>query len=166
MRSGQSMGPGGIDLSQIFAQLGRNVVEFQPGVDLFFSFSGDRFFGFQIGQAVFTQGVSHLQGALPQGNVMGLRAGEILHGGAEGFRRQKAHVHLHAAAQTKAHFVFAASDDFHKAGKLDDVLDQAFAGNVVAAGLARDQNIEVAHGFPPAAQRTGGSHFFHAWIGL
>ena len=119
---------GGIDLAQVFAQLGRNVVELELGVDFFFSFSCDRFFGVEFGQAVLAEGVSHLEGALAQGDVVGFGAGEILHGSAEGVGRQKADVDLHAAAQSEADFVFAAGDDFHEAGKLDDVLDQFFGG--------------------------------------
>ena len=161
---GQSVGLGGVDFAQIFAQLGRNVVELELGVNLFFGFSRDRFFGVECGQAVLAEGVTHFQRALAQGHVVGLGAGEILHGGAEGFRRQQAHVHLHAAAQTKADFVFAAGDDLHEARKFDDVLDQFFASGVIAAGFAGDQNVEIADGFASAAQRTGGRDFFHAGI--
>ena len=161
---GQGVGFGGIDFTEIFAQLGRNVIELELGVNLFFGFSRDRLFGVELGQAVLAEGVAHLQRALAQGDIVGLRAGEILHGGAEGVRRQKAHIHLHAAAQAKADFVLAAGDDFHQAGKFDDVLDQLLAGRVIAAGLARDQNVEIADGFASAAQRAGGSYLFHAGI--
>ena len=162
IRCGQGVGRGGVDFAQVFAQLGRNVVELELGVDFFFGFSRDRLFGVERGQAVLAEGVTHLQRALAQGHVVGFRAGEILHGGAEGFGRQKAHVHLHAAAQTKADFVLAAGDDFHQAGKFDDVLDQLLAGGVIAAGLARNQDVEVADRFASAAQRTGGSYFLHS----
>ncbi len=158
------MGCGSINLAQVLAQLGRNVVELELGVDFFFGLSCDGFLGIEFGQAVLAQGVTHLQGALAQGHVVGFRSGEVLHGGAEGFGRQKAHVHLHAAAQTKADFVFAAGDDFHQAGKLDDVLDQLLAGGVIAAGLAGDQDVEVTNGVASAAQRAGGRYFFHTGI--
>ena len=105
---GQGVGLGSVDFTQVFAQLGRNVVELELGVDFLFGFSGDRLFGVEFGQAVLAERVAHFQRALAQGHVVGLRAGEILHGGAEGFRRQKTHIHLHAAAQAKADFVFAA----------------------------------------------------------
>ena len=164
IRCGQGVILGGVDFAQVLAQLGRDVVELQLGVDFFFGFSGDRLFGVELGQAVFAEGVSHLQSALAQGDVVGFRAGEVLHGGAEGFRRQKAHVHLHAAAQAEADFVLAAGDDFHQAGEFDDVLDELFAGGVIAAGLAGDQDVEVADGFAPAAQGSGGRDLFHAGI--
>ena len=115
IRVGQGVGLGGVDFAEIFAQLGRNVVELELGVNFFLGLSGDRFFGVESGQAVLAEGVTHLQGALAQGHIVGLGAGEILHGGAEGFGRQKAHIHLHAAAQAKADFIFAAGDDFHQA---------------------------------------------------
>ncbi len=73
-----------------------------------------------------------------------------------GFRRQQAHVHLHAAAQAKADFIFAAGDDLHQARKFDDVLDQLFSSVVIAAGLACDQDVEIADGFASAAQRACG----------
>ena len=79
----QSVSLGGIDLTQILPQLGRNVVELELGVDLFFSFPRDRFFTVERGQAVLAEGVTHLQRALAQGHVVGLGAGEILHGRAE-----------------------------------------------------------------------------------
>ena len=94
---------------------------------------------------------------------MGLRSGEVLHGRAEGFGRKKAHVDLHAAAQTKADFIFAAGDDFHEAGKFDDVLNQLPGGRPsVAAGFAGDQDVEIADGFASAAQRASGRYFFDA----
>ncbi len=161
---GHGVGFSGIDFAQVLAQLGRDVVELKLGVDLFFSFSCDRLFGVECGQAVLAEGVTHLQGALAQGHIVGFRAGEILHGGAEGFGRQKAHIHLHAAAHPKADFIVAAGDDFHEPGKFDDVVDEVLAGPVMAAGLARNQDIEVADGLASTAQRSGGSYFFHARI--
>ena len=56
------------------------------------------------------------------------------------------------------------SNDFHEAGKFDDVVDEFLPGAVIAAGVAGDQDIEVADGFAPAAQRTGGSYFLYAAI--
>jgi hypothetical protein len=69
-QSGQRVFFRGIDLAQIFAQLGRNVIELELGVDLFFALAGDRLLGFEIGEAVFVEGVTHLEGALAQGNVV------------------------------------------------------------------------------------------------
>ncbi len=45
---GQGMGLGGVDFTEIFAQLGRNVIELEPGVNLFLGFSRDRLFGIEV----------------------------------------------------------------------------------------------------------------------
>ena len=158
------MGCGGVDFTEIFAQLGRNVIQLEFGVNLFLGFSRDWFFGVEVGQAVLAEGVTHFQRALAQGHIVGLGAGEILHGCAEGVRRQKAYIHLHASAQTKADLIVSAGDDFHQAGKFDDVVDEVLAGSVIAAGLARNQDVEIADGLASAAQRSRGSYFFYPGI--
>ena len=96
---------------------------------------------------------------------MGLRSGEVLHGGAERFGRQQADVDLHAAAQVEADFVVAAGDDVHERRILGDVGDgllAAFFGLVQAP--AGDEDVEVAYGFAAAAQRSGGRDLVDAGI--
>ena len=70
----------GIDLALVFAQLGRNVVEIESGVNFLFGFSRHRLFCLQVGQAVLAKGVAHLESALAERNVVGFRSGEILQG--------------------------------------------------------------------------------------
>src|ERR1700689_5454826 len=50
---GQRVFFGRVDLAEIFANLGRDVVEIQFGVDFFFGLARDRFLAFERGQAVF-----------------------------------------------------------------------------------------------------------------
>src|SRR5439155_812287 len=151
-----------IDFALILAQFGRDVVELQLCVNLPFGFSCRDFLIVEPRQAVFAERVAHLESALPQSHVVGFRSGEVLHGSAERFRRQQAHVNLHASAQAEADFIFAARDDLHQTGQLDDMFDQLVALSIVAAGFAGDENIEITDGFASAAQRSGmeGRYFF------
>ena len=62
--AGQGMVLRQVDLAQVLAHLGRDVVEFELVVDFLFRFSGDGLLALQRGQAVLVQRVAHLQGAL------------------------------------------------------------------------------------------------------
>src|ERR1700680_1163104 len=95
---------------------------------------------------------------------MGLAAGEVLQGCAEGIGGKKADVNLHSAAHGKTHLVFAASDDVHQAGQLDDVINQFLPFFIVATSFPGYQDVEIADGFASAAQGSGGSDIFDAGI--
>ena len=97
-KSGQGVFFRCVDFALVFPQLRWNVVELEFGVDILFSFSGNNFFLIQTRQTVFAQGVAHFQSALAEGNVVGLRSGEVLQGGAKGLRRKEADIHLHSTA--------------------------------------------------------------------
>src|SRR5437879_6540622 len=148
-----------VDLAQVFAHLRRDVVELQLGVDLFLGFSRNRFLAFQRGEAIFVQGVSHLEGALAQGDVVRLGAREVLHGGAEGVGRKQANIDLHAATEVKANFIVSASDDIHDGRIFGDIIDGFLASSFGAAGLAGDKDVEVADGVAASAQGSGGRDF-------
>ena len=161
------MSGGGFDLSQIFAQFGRNEVELELGVDFFFRLARDRLLVFDaldLRQAVFVQREAHLERALAQGHVVRLRAGEILHGRPKRLRRQQAHVHLHAVAVPEADLVLSLRDHVHQPGKAEQMFDDLLPRFCLDAGFARDQDVEVADGFASAAQRSGGRNFFDAQI--
>ena len=145
---------GSINFAQIFPQFRWNVVQLQFGVNVLFAFAGDYFFVVQPRQAVFAEGVAHLERPLTQGNVMRFAAGEVLHGRAERLGRQKANVHLHAATHAEAHFVFAPRNDVHQPRQLDDVINQFLPWASFAASFAGDQNVEVADGLTSAPQRA------------
>ena len=76
---GQRVRCGGFDFSLILTQLSGDEVEIQLGVNLFFGFACHRLLVFKARQTIFVQRETHLQRALPQGHVVRLRAGEILH---------------------------------------------------------------------------------------
>ncbi len=61
-----------VDFAEILAHFGRDVVEFQLGVNFFFCLPCNRFLAFERGEAVFVERVSHLECALAQGDVVRL----------------------------------------------------------------------------------------------
>ena len=89
---------GGVQFTQVFAEFGRNVVQLELGVNLFFSLARDGLFGVELCQTVLAQGVAHFERALAQSDIVGLGSREVLHRRTEGFWRQEAHVYLHASA--------------------------------------------------------------------
>ncbi len=149
---GQGMVLRQVDFAEVLAHLRRNVVELELAVDFLFGSSSDRFLTFQSGQAVLVQRVSHLESALAQGNVVSLGSGEVLHGRAEGFRRKQTNINLQAVAQVKADLVVAAGDDVHQRRILCDVGDGLLARGFATAGLASDENVEIANGFAATTQ--------------
>src|SRR5215475_5553296 len=153
---------GEVDLAQVLAHLGRDIVELELGVDFFFGFSGNRFLAFKSGETVLVQRVAHLQRALAKRDVVGLRSGEVLHGGAEGFGWKQSHVYLHAVAQMKTDLVISARDDIHQRRIFRDVIDGFLASGLGATGFACDQDIEIAHSFTSTAKGTSGSDLVDA----
>ena len=75
---------GGLEFAAVFAELGRNVVEVEGVVDGFFGFGGDDGVVFEAGEGVLGEGEAALDGALAEGDVVVLGAGEVLKGGAVG----------------------------------------------------------------------------------
>ena len=61
---GQSMFLRRFNLAQAFTQLGRNVVQLQLGIDIFFRLTGYALLVFEARQAVFIESKAHLQSAL------------------------------------------------------------------------------------------------------
>ena len=76
---------------------------------------------------------------------MCLRSGEVLHGRTKRLRRKEAHIDLHAAANVEADFVVAAGDDVHQRRILRHVGDRLLAAFGGRAGLAGDEDVQIAH---------------------
>ena len=93
---------------------------------------------------------------------MRLGAGKVLQGSAIAGGGQEAHVHLEALVEVETDLVFAFGDHVVDAGVGGDVLD---GGLSVArfAGRTGDQQVEVALGFAPAAQRSGRRDLFNTF---
>src|SRR5271154_3970206 len=95
---GQAPLGGGFDLAGVFAELGRDPGKAQLFVDLFFGRAGYAFVIVHVGndarERVFAESESHFQGALAEGDVVVLAAGEVLESGAVAFGGEGAEVHL------------------------------------------------------------------------
>src|SRR5271155_1569217 len=152
---------GRLDLPTILAQFWWNEVKLEFGIDFFFSFARDRLLVFDCGQAVFVERETHLERALAQGHIVRLGSGEILHGRSERFRRQQAHVHLHAIAVPETDLILALGNDVHQAGEAEQVFDERLPRFRLNAALAGDEDVEVANGFASAAQRSGGRNLLY-----
>ena len=122
---GQAAFGGGFDFAAVFAQLRRNPGQAQRFVHAGFGFARHFAIVLHAEQAVFAQLQPHLHGARADGHVVVLAAGEVLHGGAEAFGRQRAHIHLQAlAAHFGAGLVFAAAQHFLHARIGDEAFER------------------------------------------
>ena len=111
---GQGVGRGGLDLAVVLAQLGRNPVEVEGLVDVLLGGCGDDGAVVDAGQGVLVEGVAALEGALADGDVVGLGAGEVLERGSVGGLRQEADVDLEAVAEVEADLVLALGDEVRR----------------------------------------------------
>ena len=108
-------------------------------------------------QAVFVEREAQLQGARAQDDVVFLAAGEVLHGRAVAFVRQRAQIHLQAFQSVlDAGLVGAFAEHCVSFGVVDEALER-FGG-----ARAGDQQIEIADGFLAAAQAAGGRDLIDA----
>src|SRR5579883_100445 len=152
---------GGLDFAVVFAQLGRNPVEAQGGIDFFFGSTGDEGAVIHAREGVFAEGVSAFEGTLANGDVVHFGAGEVLQGCAVGVFRKQAHVYLKTSAKAKADFVLAFGDEVHDegigGGVFDGGLDFPFR-----AGASGNEDVEVADGFTSTTEGASGSDDVHA----
>ncbi len=120
---GQAVFERGFDFAAVLAQLGRNPGEAEGGVNFLFGFAGDALatlsVGIELEQAVFIEREAKLQGAAAHQDVVLLAAGEILHGCAVAFLRERAQIHLQAVEPIlDAGFVSAFAEDAVRFGML------------------------------------------------
>ena len=148
---------GRFDFAAVLAQLGRNPGQAQRLVDAGFGLGGHQRIVFHAEQAVLAELQPHLDRARADRHVVVLAAGEILHGGAETVRRQRAHVHLQTfAPHLGAGLVLAVAQHLLDARIRDEAVER---GRGLRAG---DQQVQVAHGFAAAPQAAGGRDGLHA----
>ena len=152
---GQRVFGGGFELAAVLAQLGRDVVEVERVVDRLFGFGGDDLVVFEAEESVLAEGEAALDGALAQGDVVMLGAGEVLQRGAVAGAGEQADVDLQVVAQGEADLVLAAREELVDEGEGGDVLDGR-GDDVGLAGGAGDEQVEVADGLAAAAQGAGG----------
>ena len=158
IRCGQLVMFGGLDLAGILAQLRRDEIELELGVDFLFGRPGDAPPAFQRGQRVFVERPAHLVGAPAQRHVVLFRPGEVEQGSAAIFRLEQAHVHLQARAQPEADLVLTLRQRLRVFRERQNVLRERV--HVLLGVLARERNqqIEIADGFLAAAERSRGLH--------
>ena len=102
-------GGGGFELAAVLAEFGRDPGEIEGVVDVFFGFGSDDLVVFQAKQGVLGEGEATFDGALAEGDVVVLGAGEVLQGGAVGGAREEADVDLEVVAEGEGDFVLTLS---------------------------------------------------------
>src|ERR1039457_4233588 len=147
----------GFDFAGVLAQFGRDPRQAQRLVDAFLGLAGHAGIARHAEQAVLAQLQPHLHGARANGDVVVLAAREVLHGGAEVLRQQRAHVHLQAfAAHFGAGLIPAAPQPLPHPRVGDKLVER------VGGRGARHQQIEIAHRLAPAPQAARRGHGIHA----
>ena len=118
----ESVGGGGFEFAGVFAQLGRDVVEVEGVVDVGLGCGGDDDVVFDAEESVLVQREAALDGALAEGDVVHLRAGEVLEGCAVAAAGKEADVDLEIVAEGEADFVLALGDELVDEREGSDVL--------------------------------------------
>ena len=147
------MGGGGFEFAAVLAQFGWDVVEVECVVDGFFGVGGDDDVVFEAEQGVLGQGEAALDGALAEGDVVMLGAGEVLQGGAVACAGQQADVDLEVVAEGEGDLVLAAGEELVDEGEGGDVLDGG-GDDVGLAGGAGGEQVEIADGLAAAAEAS------------
>src|SRR6266581_6737443 len=138
---------GGGDFSGILAQFGRNEIQFQFRINLFFAAPGDALFSLERRERVFVERQPHVVGAAAQRHVVLFRAGKIKQGSAKVFFFEQAYVDLQPVLQREADLVFSMRQRLIDPGKRKDVLGKHV--HVLLRRMAigkRDQQIQVTDG--------------------
>ena len=138
-------GRGGVELAAHLAQLGRNPVEAERGVDLLLALAGDANLVGDPEQAVLVQLEALADGAVAQRDVVGLRSGEVLQRGAAAVGGDEAQVGLEAALDEDARFRLAVAEHALDQTVLDEVVHQR-------RRRAGGEQVEVAAGVAAAPQ--------------
>jgi len=146
---------GCVEFAAVFAELGWDVVEFEGVVDGLFGFGGDDLVVFEAEERVFAEGEAALDGALPEGDVVHLAAGEVLQGCSVAGAGEEADVDLEVVAEGEGDFVLAFGDELVDERQVGDVLD-CCGDDVGLAGGAGGEEVEVAYGLAASAEGAGG----------
>jgi len=138
---------GGFHLAAIFAQFGRNPGQAERGVNLFLGFPADAALVLETKQPVFIERKAQLQRPAAHQNIVLLAAGEILHGCAVTFVRERAEVHLKALETILNAGLVGA---FAKNGVSFGVLSESL--QCIGRARTGDEKIEIANGVLATAQ--------------
>ena len=150
------------DFAGVFPQLGRDIVQLEPRVNLFFGAPRHRLIALQRCQRVFIQRQSHVVRAPSQHHVVLLRAREIHQRRAKILFFEQAHVHLQPICQPEADLVLPMRQDLIDIRKFQDVFGERIHMFLRRESVCqRHQQIQIAYGFFPAPQRACGRHRIH-----
>src|SRR6185312_2830628 len=153
--SGNGSSFSSFDFAVVLAEFGGNPLEAEGLVDIVFGGSGYDGAVIDAGQGVLVERVAALEGALADGYVVGLGAGEVLEGGSVGGLGQESDIDLQTIAEVEADLVLALGDEVHDGRIGGGVLDGG-GHLILGAGGAGDKDVEVAAGFAAPAEGAGG----------
>ena len=108
---------GGFEFAAVFAELGWDVVEVEGVVDLVFAGGGDDGVVFEAEEGVLVEGEAAFDGALAEGDVVHLGAGEVLEGRSVAGAGEEADVDLEVVAEGEGDFVLAFGDELVDEGE-------------------------------------------------
>ena len=146
---------GGSDFAGVFAQLGRDEIQLEFRINLFFGAPGHALFTLQSSQGIFVERKSHVIGAPAQGHVVLFRPGKIKQGSAEVFFFEHSNVDLQSILQREADLVFSVRQRLIDAGKCKDVLGERVHVLLRRVAIGKgDKQIEIAHGLFAPSQRA------------
>ena len=140
---------GGLDLARVLAQLGRDPRQADRGVDLLLGRPGHAPGARLAEHAVLVELEPAPDGHLADADVVLLGAGEVDEGGAEARRLDDAQVDLDPLPVPDRRLGLAALEHV---GDLGQARERA---HDLGRSRRRDQEVDVAHGLLPAAERAG-----------
>src|SRR6266481_6581873 len=158
---------GGGNFAGVFAQFGRDEIQLQLRIYLFFGASGDTPFTLQGSQRVYIEREPHVVRAPAQRHVVLFRAREIQQGGAKVFFFEQPDVNLQPVLKREAHLVLSMRQRLIDPAKRKDMLGKRV--HVFLRGVPigkRNEQIQIANCFLASTQRTRRSNRLDRLSGL
>ena len=146
----------GLNLAKVLPDFGRNQIQAQLLVNLFFRFRRDD--AFTVKQSVLAQLPAAALGAVAERHVVFLRAGKIHERRSIGLALEHPYVHLHLVFELDADLVLSLGKHLG---------DARIARHMFGDGgrvPPYDQKVQVPDGFSAPAERSRRGHFFHRLV--
>src|SRR5260370_9432078 len=138
---------GGGNFAGVFAQFGRDEIQLQLRIYLFFGASGDTPFTLQGSQRVFIEREPHVVRAPAQRHVLLFLARELQQGGAEVFFFEQPHVNLQPVLKREADLVLSMRQRLIDPAKREDVLGERVHVFLRGGPFGeRNKKIQIANG--------------------
>ncbi len=157
----QGVGGGGFDLAAVLAQLGRNPVEVERAVDVFFGCGGDLCSVIEAGERVLAERVAALERALTTVTLCILEPVKYCSAAPKEARGRRRTSICSPVRRRKLTLFWPLRDELRDGGIGGGVLDSGGDG-VLFAGRAGDEHVEIADCVAAAAERTGRGDAFDA----